>query len=204
MLLIHSRRNASRKNLKWPLFFILMIISILAYTSMSDPNTIANTKTTASKKLTKVGNDITTPHQELALWNEKTREIKYSSIMNKHVISNHEHSPANVIASDSQTDIDQSFQFVEDEGPTDNNNKSKPQNIAHFDPSNNPDRREYISGGAGSGGGGKGGKAGDKKNPPDNTKGNELGNENISAVPLPPAIWLLGSALLGLAGLRRK
>lgn len=204
MLLIRSRRSASRKSLKWPLFLILMIISILAYTHTSSTDIITNTKPAASKKLTKVENDNTSLHQGLALWDKQTNDIQHSSVSNKHYILKHNHSPANVIASDNQADIDQSFQFAEGEEPIDNNIESKIQNIAHFDPSNHQDRSQYISGGGASGGGGKGGKAGDKKDPSDNVKGNEPGNENISAVPLPPAIWLLGSALLGLAGLRRK
>ncbi|WP_207683794.1 VPLPA-CTERM sorting domain-containing protein [Desulfonema magnum] len=30
------------------------------------------------------------------------------------------------------------------------------------------------------------------------------GNVNVSAFPIPGAVWLLGSGLIGLAGIRRK
>jgi hypothetical protein len=69
------------------------------------------------------------------------------------------------------------------------------------------------------GGGGGGGNGGGRNNPSylatpsdldpnnsdDSNNTNIPGNDgNLSAVPVPPAIWLLGSALLGFVGLRRK
>lgn len=71
-----------------------------------------------------------------------------------------------------------------------------------------------VGGGTGAGGGGRGGdknrsqyvalndlEEGDNKGGTNNGGGS---NEGVSTVPVPPAIWLLGSALLGFAGLRRK
>ncbi|WP_020182384.1 hypothetical protein [Methylotenera sp. 1P/1] len=67
--------------------------------------------------------------------------------------------------------------------------------------------------GGGVGGAGGGGSGGKNKQPiylvkkedidPNNTH-QEGGQDNVSAVPVPPAIWLLSSALLALMGLRRK
>ncbi|OZA05961.1 MAG: hypothetical protein B7X95_04615 [Methylophilaceae bacterium 17-44-8] len=73
-----------------------------------------------------------------------------------------------------------------------------------------------VSGGGGSaggfggaGGGGGGGRDKNKQPPiitisgdPNNTSGET--ESNLSAVPAPPAIWLLGTALIGLMGVRRK
>lgn len=72
-------------------------------------------------------------------------------------------------------------------------------------------------GGMGGGGGGRGGNGGrntpyvapsdlDPNNPNDTNNPNTPGGggSDLSAVPVPPAIWLLGSALLGFVGLRRK
>ena len=81
----------------------------------------------------------------------------------------------------------------------------------------------YSAGGPGTSGGGVGGVGGggagsrpDKTPPPyiledmeedgngeDINKGGDS-NVDVSTVPVPPAIWLLGSALLGFMGLRRK
>lgn len=67
--------------------------------------------------------------------------------------------------------------------------------------------------GSGAGGGGRGDnnrtqyvakedlENGDNKDSTNNGGGN---NGDLSAVPVPPAIWLLSSALIGLIGLRRK
>lgn len=73
------------------------------------------------------------------------------------------------------------------------------------------DSGNFAGGGVGGAGGG-GSKIKDKQPnylvkkediDPNNTKtgGNE---DNVSAVPVPPAIWLLSSAFIGLIGLRRK
>lgn len=72
------------------------------------------------------------------------------------------------------------------------------------------------SSGPGAGGGGAGGGRGDNNRTQyvakedleqegnDGTTGESSTNGNLSAVPVPPAIWLLGSAMIGLIGLRRK
>lgn len=81
----------------------------------------------------------------------------------------------------------------------------------------------YSAGGSGASGGGAGGVGGggagsrpDKTPPPyiiedlkEDVNGEDINegggsNKDVSTVPVPPAIWLLGSALLGFAGLRRK
>lgn len=81
----------------------------------------------------------------------------------------------------------------------------------------------YSAGGSGASGGGAGGVGGggagsrpDKTPPPyiiedlkEDVNGEDINkgggsNEDVSTVPVPPAIWLLGSALLGFVGLRRK
>lgn len=73
------------------------------------------------------------------------------------------------------------------------------------------DSGNFAGGGVGgAGGGGGGGKnkqpnyivKTDDLNPNDTGTGG--GKDNISAVPVPPAIWLLGSAFIGFIGLRRK
>lgn len=67
--------------------------------------------------------------------------------------------------------------------------------------------------GGGVGGAGGGGSGSKNKQPPylvkkedidPNNTHQEGGQDNVSAVPVPPAIWLLSSALLALMGLRRK
>lgn len=73
------------------------------------------------------------------------------------------------------------------------------------------DSGNFAGGGVGGAGGGGGGSK--NKQPsyivkkedidPNNT-GTDGGTENVSAVPVPPAIWLLSSAMLALMGLRRK
>lgn len=68
-------------------------------------------------------------------------------------------------------------------------------------------------GGAGGGAGGGGGGRNGRNNPSylvppsdldPNNPNTPDGDGGVSAVPVPPAIWLLGSALLGFVGLRRK
>lgn len=82
----------------------------------------------------------------------------------------------------------------------------------------------YSAGGSGASGGGAGGVGGGgsgggrDRNPTQYVTKEDLGedgnggdinegggsNGGVSTVPVPPAIWLLGSALLGFVGLRRK
>lgn len=69
-----------------------------------------------------------------------------------------------------------------------------------------------FGGGGGVGGAGGGGGRGNKNKPNylvtksdlDGTDNQTGGTDNVSAVPVPAACWLLGSALVGFIGLRRK
>lgn len=73
------------------------------------------------------------------------------------------------------------------------------------------DSGNFAGGGVGGAGGGGGGSRNKQPNyivkqediDPNNTNTGDK-TDNVSAVPVPPAIWLLGSAFIGLIGLRRK
>jgi hypothetical protein len=214
MLPTHSGQNSSRKNLKWPLFLILMVVSILAYTHTSNTDLIVNKKSASHTKNAKVMHKVTTPPQVLAWLDENAINGHHSPLMTKHEKSNLDSAPTNIITADNKADTEQSFQFSEDEAPTGKSIAPSGKHTAYYDPNNNLARSQYIStggsagGSGGSGGGGKGGKSEGNNDPSPN--GPAIGDEhgdgdgNVSAVPLPPAIWLLGSALIGLAGLRKR
>jgi hypothetical protein len=209
MLSIQTTHSTSIKKLKWPLFFTLMVISILAYTNTSkldkldlgklDQKTpVTNSKHFEDSK-TKL---ILAKEIDLGEYQPKTKIKAESS--GKPLVFNHEHSMVGLLSTEDKEKTEQTFKFPEEDEYSANNSPAKFKHLAKFNPNIGPKTTEYIQGisskGAQSGANTK--PVGESNN--ENKTEEDTSKENLAAVPVPPAIWLLGSAFLGFAGMRKR
>ena len=221
MLAMQSKQSTFKKSFKWSLFLILMAASVFAYTNTAKKNQgelIQPKKTGPVKKYTQNDKNNLPNHvvfdlvKDITPQNNNFKHIGDRSFFNLNDQEDHGHKKEVSFLSKQDTENpEQTFQYPEEGGQAGNNTPNQPQLLARFNPDNNPIRSQYIQGqgagggstGAGAGGGGNGGSKEGEGNP-DNTIGGEGNGTAVSAVPVPPAIWLLGSALLGFVGLRRR
>jgi len=207
-----ARKQTKNNRLKYALFAMLGLISLLAYAMQSKPNQAMGNESTV-----KSGHGIGIPSIQAAeahtpfiqRWEKAFSQIdpvlRDSPFKHANFFQEGE-----IVASNDVFDL-----------PTEETGAGVAKGLeqyvmdledaiaAGFMP--HQDSGNFSGGGVGgAGGGGSGSK---NKQPPylvkkedidPNNTHQEGGQDNVSAVPVPPAIWLLSSALLAFMGLRRK
>jgi hypothetical protein len=207
-----ARKQTKNNRLKYALFAMLGLISLLAYAMQSKPNQAMENESTV-----KSGHGIGIPSIQAAeahtpfiqRWEKAFSQIdpvlRDSPFKHANFFQEGE-----IVASNDVFDL-----------PTEETGAGVAKGLeqyvmdledaiaAGFMP--HQDSGNFSGGGVGgAGGGGSGSK---NKQPPylvkkedidPNNTHQEVGQDNVSAVPVPPAIWLLSSALLAFMGLRRK
>jgi hypothetical protein len=203
MLPVQKKQHTSKKHSKWPLFLILMAISVFAYTTTSKSDKFdqtidaVNHKHLQSSKNNQIDQEKLGPHafEFITSQNDET--------FGKHGIFNNDQTVVGLLSKEEKEDAAQTFEFPEEGEQVGNH---QPKNLHHSYPNNygGAGSGQYIvsNGGTGGASGGSSGSGGKSENENNNDPKTEI--QQTSAIPVPPAIWLLGSALLGFAGLRRR
>lgn len=207
---------ASNNKSRWAVFISLVLVSLYAYT----------TQFVDKEKIVDLGKRAFTPIETSAQGQQAVFQtsptVKYQSIEEApYLITDVEyHKPLYQYVSDEANAtqlaaLDSNQNDVVDNIFENSSETAKaPKNLRELNQLTNANNAQYVlaqntgtggqGGGAGGGGGGSGvGAQGNNpiitENKPDDTE-----PQAPAAVPVPPAIWLFGSALMGLVGLRRK
>ncbi len=202
------RKQSKTKRIKYSLFAILSLLSLIAYTmhynaSQSQySDQLANLGKTSNKA--KLHQELHTPFVQR--WNKVYAEVhdylnedgfqKTRFFLDGEIVASND--VFELPTEETGAGLEQYIQDLNDAV------------IADMVP-NQVSANGGSAGGIGGGGGGSGGGRDKKKQTPyqtisdlDPSNTGNGGDTELSAVPAPPAIWLLGSAILGLIGLRRK
>ena len=204
-----ARKQSKDKRLKYMLFAIMTMVSFIAYTMHHYNDASENTNSLQTSTL---GKHKSKPNQELHApfaqrWNKVYAEVE-DYLADEGFQKTRFFLDGEIVASNDVFEL-----------PTEETGAGVQQYVQDLSDAVVADMvTNQTSGGtpsAGGIGGGAGGGRGDKNksqyiaksdlNPEgtgDKTGGSSEGS--LSAVPVPPAIWLLSSAILGLVGLRRK
>jgi hypothetical protein len=203
MLPVQNKHHTSKKHFKWSLFLILMAISVFAYTTTSKSDKFDQTIDAVNHKHHQSSKNNRIDQEKLGLHAFEFITSQNDDNFGKHSIFNNDQTVIGLLSKEDKEDATQTFEFSEDDEQAGNH---QPKKLHHSYPNHNEGagKGQYIvsnggSGGASGGSSGSGEKSGNENN---NDPKTEI--QQTSAVPVPPAIWLLGSALLGFAGLRRR
>lgn len=207
-----ARKQTRNSRLKYALFAMLTLLSVFAYTMQSTSNKAMKTATTHAAGhaigIPSAAQEAHTPF--IQRWSNLLEHIDPVLIDNQFQHT-HFFQAGEIVASNDVFDLPSEAtgagvakaleQYVMD---------LEDAIAAGFIP--HQDSASFAGGGVG-GAGGSGGGSRDKnkqgylvtKSDIDNNHGTDTGGaDHVSAVPVPSAIWLLGSAFIGLIGLRRK
>lgn len=218
-----AQRNKRAKKLKYMLFAILGLLSFIAYTmqhnasKFSDIDQIAQSSQARSKA--QQPQEVIAPFTQR--WQQAQTDIENYLMDDGFEKTRYLFEGYNVVSNDE-------FVLPTEETGAGNTKESYIQDlsdaiVADLVPTGYSSGGPFSNGtGAGGGGGGRGdnnrtqyvakedveegGNGDNTDNNPSNGDANGGGyyNGDVSAVPLPSAIWLLGSAFIGFIGLRRK
>ena len=197
---INTRKQNKTKRIKYIVFAIMSLLSLIAYTMHNNAPQVTNNDQmpTLAKHKTKAiqHKELLTPFAQH--WNKVYAKVE-DYLAGEGFQKTRFFLDGEVIASNDVFEL-----------PTEESGAGLEQYVQDLNDAVIADmvlNRPAGSGAFGSGIGGGGAGGGNRgKNQPQYLTTGELGagEGNLSAVPVPPAIWLLSSAILGLVGLRRK
>lgn len=206
------------KRSKWLVFIVLTLISLFAYTSIDEhpaPSKVASKTLLHSSNLNTITGESFHTRTSLPIASFFSDELPYlvaDISPNQSIYEMINETSNDVRLNENVTNDDTEHLF-----PDTDKTIYKSNNLRQLNQHVNANAAQYIvsqannSGAAGASGGGGAGGGSNTRNQPSLIDKEDLNQDNTDSenlspatVPLPPAIWLFGTALLSLMGIKRK